>query len=296
MTGLSVGAVLHQIANELMHWLAPWEASPTVLVAFLAIGTLYARGCVKHRVSSNRQYAFWLGMIAVYVALHTRLDYYFERQFFLHRLQHMVLHHIGPFLIALSYPHPVLRAGLPHALRQSVLPAFTTSAPFRLSKAVLLNPIVAVVLFTGIIYFWLESSVHFIAMLDWRWYRIMNWSVTIDGVLFWCLVLDPRTSPPARLSPGMRIALAVAAAPPQILLGAYVFFSTRDLYPIYALCGRALVGVSPLHDQQIGGLILWIPGAMMSVLGALIALRHCLRLSARQRLHGQTIPRHLAHR
>jgi putative membrane protein len=39
-----------------------------------------------------------------------------------------------------------------------------------------------------------------------------------------------------------------------------------------------------MRDQQIGGLLLWIPGSIMSVIGALIAMRHWLRLSTQQRL------------
>jgi putative membrane protein len=97
-------------------------------------------------------------------------------------------------------------------------------------------------------------------------------------------LLDPRPAPPARLAPGRRIMMVVAAIPPQIVLGALIFFTPRELYPIYSICGRAFTWISPIRDQQIGGLLLWIPGSMMSVFGALIALRHWMRLSARARL------------
>jgi putative membrane protein len=42
-----------------------------------------------------------------------------------------------------------------------------------------------------------------------------------------------------------------------------------------------------MRDQQIGGLLLWIPGSMMSVIGAVLALRHWMRLSARARLRDE---------
>ena len=42
-----------------------------------------------------------------------------------------------------------------------------------------------------------------------------------------------------------------------------------------------------MRDQQIGGLLLWIPGSMMSVIGALVALRHWMRLSARGRVRSE---------
>ncbi|WP_116135631.1 cytochrome c oxidase assembly protein [Trinickia diaoshuihuensis] len=268
---------------NLLYWLDPWEPSPTVVVAILTAAILYARGARHARVSLQRRVAFWFGLVALYIALHTRLDYFFEHEFFMHRLQHLVLHHLGPFFIAWSYPGAALRAGIPFNWRRRLRPAARTQ-PARFVLNAVFHPVVAVVLFVGLIYFWLLSPIHFKAMLDWRLYRIMNWSMVVDGLLFWWLVLDPRPAPPARLAPGRRIMIVVAAIPPQIVLGALIFFTPRELYPIYSICGRAFTWISPIRDQQIGGLLLWIPGSMMSVFGALIALRHWMRLSARERL------------
>jgi putative membrane protein len=51
-----------------------------------------------------------------------------------------------------------------------------------------------------------------------------------------------------------------------------IFAVPHELYPIYSICGRAFE-LSPLADQQMGGLILWIPAAMMSVIGMLVVLQ-----------------------
>ncbi|MDR7004474.1 cytochrome c oxidase assembly protein [Paraburkholderia strydomiana] len=272
---------------NLLYWLDPWEFSPTVVIALLLPAILFVRGASKAKVSVARRVSFWFGLVALYVALHTRLDYFFEHEFFMHRTQHLVLHHLGPFFIALSYPGAALRAGIPFRWRQRfVRPAL--ALPFvRKLLDVVMHPVVAVTLFVGLIYFWLMSPVHFVAMLDWRLYRVMNWSMVVDGLLFWWLVLDPRPAPPARLSPGKRVLVVIAAIPPQIILGAFIFFSPRELYPIYSICGRAFTWLSPMRDQQIGGLLLWIPGSMMSVIGALVALRHWMRLSARGRVRSE---------
>ncbi|SPB18767.1 membrane protein [Caballeronia novacaledonica] len=270
--------------STLLYWLDPWEPSPTVVIAVLVAGILFARGARHARVSVSRRIAFWFGLIALYVALHTRLDYFFEHEFFMHRLQHLVLHHLGPFLIALSYPGAALRAGVPFAWRQRWLRPVAQTRIARTFFDIVFNPVIAVALFVGLIYFWLLSPIHFKAMLDYRLYRVMNWSMVVDGLLFWWLILDPRPAPPARLAPGRRVLVVIAAIPPQIMLGAYIFFTPRELYPIYSICGRAFTWITPMRDQQIGGLLLWIPGSMMSVIGALIALRHWLRLSARSRL------------
>jgi putative membrane protein len=142
---------------------------------------------------------------------------------------------------------------------------------------VLQQPVLAPILFVGLFYFWLVPPIHFRAMLDARLYAVMNWSMVLDGILFWSLVLDPRPKPPARLSFGARAALSFAVMFPQILLGAVITFSTRDLYPFYDLCGRLYPSIGALDDQHIGGIVSWIPPAMMSVAGVLLVL-NALRL------------------
>ncbi|MDE2139555.1 MAG: cytochrome c oxidase assembly protein [Gammaproteobacteria bacterium] len=268
-----------------LQWWIPWEPSATVVVVFAAAVWLYARGVWRSPLSApwRRQLLFWAGMLILYTGLHTRLDYYAEHEFFIHRIQHVGLHHLGPFLIALAYPGVTMRRGLPlnWRLRLRVGVRWT---PVRWLFNVLLHPLVAAVLFVGLIYLWLWPAVHFDAMLDWRLYHVMNYSMAADGMLFWWLILDRRTRPPARLSPGMRVFLALAVIVPQIVLGAYLSLTRSDLYPIYSLCGRAFAGISPLQDQHLGGLILWVPSSMMSVLAALIAFSHWLRLDGKGRL------------
>ncbi|NII11679.1 cytochrome c oxidase assembly protein [Oleiagrimonas sp. C23AA] len=270
-----------------LYLLEPWEFSPTVIVLMALGAVLYLRGSLRRRPPVGRQISFWIGMVLIYIALHTRMDYYAEREFFIHRLQHLLLHHLGPFLIALAYPGPTLREGLPLSWRCRWLKPGLAWRPLRALFRVLFNPWVASFLFVGVIYIWLVPSIHFVAMLDWRLYRVMNWSVTVDGLLFWWLVLDRRPKPPARLGAGMRIMVSLLVALPQILLGAFIVFSRHDLYPIYDICGRAFPSISSAESQRIGGLILWIPSAMMSVIAALIALRNWTSLSARKRLPRQ---------
>lgn len=231
----------------------------------------------------RRQLLFWLGLLLLYNGLHTHLDYYAEHEFFIHRIQHIVLHHLGPFLVVLAYPGVTMRRGLSLKWRLR-LRASLHWLPVRWMLNFLLHPLVAAVIFVGLIYLWLWPPVHFDAMLDWRLYHLMNYSMAADGLLFWWLVLDHRSKPPARLAPGMRVFWSLVVIVPQVVLGAYISLSNKDLYTIYTLCGRAFANVSPLMDQHLGGLILWIPSSMMGVLGALIAFRYWLRMDGKGRL------------
>lgn len=268
---------------SLLKWIVPWEFSWVFLLSFAAICVLYVRGCARLPVSGGRRLAFWTGMAIVYVSLHTYFDYYAEHEFFMHRIQQVLLHHLAPLLLVGSYPGTVLRAGLPLAWRARALRPLERSWAWRAMTGVLLNPAVATVLFVGFILIWLIPSMQTLAMLDWRIYRFMNWTMMLSGLSYWWLVLDHRPRPPGRMTPGLRVLSPAITMSPQILAGAIVTFSKTDLYPIFEICGRAFT-FNVLTGQLAGGVIMWVPAAMIESIGGLLALRQWVRLSRNGRI------------
>jgi putative membrane protein len=270
----SLGAVLFVLSRDfpaqLPSW-APWEFSWTEFLA-TALSLLWffrglGRSSREQRPPIWRRLCFLLGVGSIYAVLQTRFDYFAQHMFFLNRIQHVVMHHLGPFLVALGCCGGTVKAGMPTPVRRLL-----DAKWLRAGLALLQHPVVAPVLFVGLIYLWLIPAVHFRAMTDPRLFQVMNWSMVGDGLLFWALVLDPRPRPPARLSYALRAALAVGVMFPQIALGAIISFADRDLYPYYAFCGRLLPSVGAVADQRIGGVIIWIPPAMMSVAALVLAL------------------------
>jgi putative membrane protein len=269
---------------DLLAWLQPWEFSPTLVLVFLASGWLYARGCRVHRVGRVRQTLFWLGWILLYLTLHTRLDYYAERMFFIHRLQHLVLHHLGPLIIMSAYPGQVLRAGLPLRWRARLAAARHRPGIVRVLESLATNTLLVPVLFLLYVLVWIEPTVQFYSMLDWRIYRFMNWGVVVSGVLYWNLILDRRPHPPAAMAAGWRVFSPVFTMAPQMVAGAVIVMSGHDLYPVFDLCGRAIPGISAMDDQVLGGLIMWVPAGLIEAFGLLYALGTLMRLSGKNRL------------
>ncbi|ANY17422.1 cytochrome c oxidase assembly protein [Bordetella pseudohinzii] len=267
---------------DVLAWLIPWEFSPTLVLAFAAAIVLFVRGQRVHRVTLARQLCFWSGMALLYLSLHTRLDYYAERMFFIHRAQHLVLHHLGPLLVMAAFPGSVMRAGLPLAWRRRLRDALAT-AWGRALVGLLTHRILVPVLFVFLVLVWLLPAVQFYSMLDWRLYRLMNWSVVISGFMYWNLILDRRPSPPAAMSPGGRVLSPILTMAPQMVAGAVIAFTESDIYPLFELCGRA-IAMSAQTDQTIGGLTMWIPAALVEVVGLLVALGTLMRLSAKGRL------------
>lgn len=267
---------------ELIAWLVPWEFSPTVVLAFIVAAVLFVRGQRRHRVTVARQVFFWAGMVLLYLSLHTRVDYYAERMFFIHRLQHLVLHHLGPLLLMAGFPGSAMRAGLPLAWR-TALRRFLSTPVGRGVEGVLTHKILIPTVFVLMVLVWLVPTVQFYSMLDVRLYRLMNWSVVITGILYWNLILDRRPAPPAAMTPGGRVISPILTMAPQMVAGAIIAFTERDLYPLFELCGRA-IAMSAETDQTIGGLTMWIPAALVEVIGLLVALGTLMRLSGKGRL------------
>jgi putative membrane protein len=214
-----------------------------------------------------RRAAFLLGVVLIYAVLQTRFDYWSQHMFFLNSIQHVAMHHVGPFLIALGSAGAALDRGMPGWASRAIRTRGVAAVVRMLQQ-----PVLAVLLFSGVFYaLWLIPAVHFRAMIDPRLYAVMNWGMALNGILFWCLVLDPRPQPPARVSYGTRMALAFASMFPQIALGAAITFAPGDLYPYYALCGRLIPTIGVQLDQHIGGIVIW-DQATMSALAVVLVL------------------------
>jgi len=264
----------------------PYEFSPTVLFGCLLAGGLFVRGMAARRARQQRT-GFWrslsflAGLGLIYLVMQTRIDYWSQHMFWVHRLQHLVLHHLGPFLMVLAVPHEILADGLPAGWRQRLLLPLWRHPAIRVPYRTLQQPAIASLLFVGLIYFWLTPAIHFDAMLSQPRYLAMNWSMLLDGLLFWWLIVNPRRRDHGGLGFGARILLLWIITVPQILLGAYIALHHDILFDVYNVCGRAWP-ISALDDQAIGGLVTWIPTSMMSVIAAVVVMRMWLHDNARQ--------------
>ncbi len=255
-------------------WFLPWEFSPTVLVTIALALTLYTVGTRRAEppAPACRRIAFYAGLFLIYCALQTSWDYYASHMFFVHRLQHFILHDVGPALLAASAPGAALANGLPRRLRQGVARAIARLRPV---TRVIFDPWTATALYVASLIIWIWPSLHFDVMLSDRLYRLMNWSVVLGDLPFWWLVLDPRPYPLARVKGGYRLLMLFIVMLPMMLAGAILGLSRHDLYPVYGVCGR-FAPLSPVTDQQLGGLIIWIPGSIFIAIIAMVVFRRIL--------------------
>ncbi len=259
---------------NLLRAIAPWEWSPTTFAATALGLAVYLRGCYRlgGRAGVLRPVAFVCGALLPYAFIDTRLEYFALHLFWLQRIEHLVLHHLAPLLIVLSAPGAALEQGAPRWLLRHLWRPLVANRVLRLLYRALQQPVVASVLFVGLIYLWLIPSVQLDTMLSRTDYQVMNASMFFDGLLFWWLMVgpeDPRRA--AHLAPVTRMLILVLITVPQTALGAYIAFHRSVLYPSFEICGR-LAAISGLADQQLGGLNIWVPAGMMSAVGLAVVI------------------------
>jgi putative membrane protein len=270
---LAAGGVLYVICRAYpadLPYVLPWEFSWPVFLATALSLAWFFRGLKRvpaaERPAIWRNTVFVLGVLGNYAVLQTHIDYLAQHMFFVHRWSQFVVHHTAPMLIALGASGPVIYAGMPDFLKPLV-----TARPVRRTMDFLQHKAVAPVLFVALLYFWLIPELHTRAMLDRHLYDLMNWSMAINGIMFWSLIVDPRPHPPARLSTLWRALSILIIELPQMVLGAILSLSSRDFYPVYSICGRVF-DMTALNDQHYGGLIIWLPGTMMSFAAMIVVL------------------------
>ena len=245
--------------------IAPWRFSWLIYLATALSLWWFRRGLRIIGMDRWRRAAFLTGAGLIYAVLQTRFDYWAQHMFFLNRAQHFILQDMGPFLIALGAPGATLRAGLPAPLRRVV-----RSAGVRRLIHHAQQPVFAALLYSAAGGLWLIPSLQFRAMLDPTLYGVMNASAVLCGLLFWCLLLDARSAPPARAGRVVKLALALVIGLPMIGIGTAIADSTRDLYVNYTLCGRLFPGIGAMTDQQIAALVIWLPSGLLTGTAAML--------------------------
>ena len=271
---------------DLMEGWAWWITAITVLVIVWYAAGVRRRARHGRRESLWRQAAFYSGVLILHFAVEPPLDVLEDHLFSAHMFQHMIIRVVGPMLLALSVPLANLIAGLPRPLRRYLLRPLVKSRALQKTWAFLVHPFWSAFLWMAAFYVW-QWPPFFNTTVRAEWVDDFQHIVLlITALFFWWMAFDPRGRPGA-VRYGVRVLAVLATLFPNIAIGAYITFTPHDLYQAYDVTGRVW-GVSRALDQQIGGLLIWVPGSMMTVFGALIVFVRWLRdESARPLSHQQ---------
>jgi putative membrane protein len=233
-------------------WLA-WTLDPTLLIGLALIlgGYLYAIGPARRRwnlgeAATRAQITYFaLGWVALALSLVSPLDTLGDEYLFsAHMIQHMIIAVVAP---------PLLLLGIPRWLAE--LPLRTAGA--RTAARWLALPIVAFGVFQADIWLWHAPALYDLTLTNGAVHILEHLTFLVFGLIYWLPILSPTPLIP-RISRGFAVLYLFVGCQPMVALGALLTFAAYPLYTPYIAAPRVW-GLSPLSDQQLGGLIMWLP-------------------------------------
>jgi putative membrane protein len=222
-----------------------WEPSVVVGCAMLAIGYLM----LVRTHGWNRAPYFLAGVLLLLLDLVSPIDTLADRYLL---SAHIVQH----FLLALVIP-PLFLLGTP---------AFDLRVLKKLERAVG-QPPVSWLLGVGVMLGWHIPALFNTALANDGLHILQHLSLLVTGTIFWWPILAPAES--KRLPALGAVAYLFSACVCCSLLGAFLTFAPAGLYPAYLNPPAHLWGLDTKSDQQLGGMLMWVPGCFVYLAGIL---------------------------
>lgn len=239
-----------------------WKPDLLMAVPLAVTFALYGVGATRIHVPRLELAAFLTGWVVLVVALLSPIATMSEVLFSVHMTQHELLMLVAAPLIALGRPLVPMLWALPARWRMQLKGGGGLS-PVWLR---LTSPGVVFVLHAAALWVWHLPSLYQAAVVDDRVHALQHVMFTGTACLFWWGLLRGRYG---RLGYGAAVFYVFATAIHSGGLGALLTFATAPLYPLYV--HRAGHGVDPLVDQQLAGLLMWIPaGVILMIFGLAI--------------------------
>lgn len=261
-----------------------WSFDPLVLVPLLLSAWLYGRGLrlLWARAGRGRgvalphALAFGVGTAVLFIALVSPLDALGETLLSAHMAQHALLVTVTPLLLLLGKPGAVFAWALPAECRKHFLGSQGWRALATVGGA-LSRPLCSAVLHGLALWGWHAPGAFDAAIADYGVHVLEHVSFFGTAVLFWRAILDTRSRRRAAAALGAAFATLMHGG----LLGALITLAPYPLYVWYH-DRTALWGLNALEDQQLAGLIMWVPMGII-YLGACLGLASRLVASQENR-------------
>jgi cytochrome c oxidase assembly factor CtaG len=267
------------------HYMA-WTFDPWVLVPLLAAGAVYASGAIRlwrragfNRARFGRDAAYAAGWISLSAALISPLHWLGERVFTFHMIEHEIVMVIAAPLMVLARPFGTLLWGLPKSLRQRFALLLQQSW-LRTFWAFISGGRNATILHGVAIWAWHAPTLFDAAVTNVTAHRVQHLSFFVTAVLFWWSVM--RRSDFGAGAFHLFITMLHTSA-----LGALMALAPRVLYGAQTL-HSAEWGLTALEDQQLAGVVMWVPAGTVYAGAALALTALWIMRSSRHSVQAQT--------
>jgi putative membrane protein len=259
-------------------WLS-WSFEPGVVVPLLLSVWLYVRGLWRLRDATGvpgklHREAVWFGAgwLLLVIALVSPLHPWGRELFAAHMTQHELLMVGAAPLLVLGRPGLVFLWGLSPGQRSEAL-LWNRALGGEWLWRWLTHPLIAWIVHTAALWVWHIPAL-FTATLSSNFaHALQHASFLGTAIIFWHAVFH---GPARRMGYGLGVLYLFLTAMQSGALGALITVAATVWYPAYAATAPRW-GLDVLQDQQLGGLIMWIPSALVYVVAGLVLFSQWLR-------------------
>jgi putative membrane protein len=244
------GALLHEPAGAVL------------AVLLVVVAALWLIGIARSRLRPPpaRLASFTLGWLALILALHGPIDELARRSLAGHMVQHMLLIAVVP---------PLLVGGAPLAAMLRALPTRARSAAARLyaaaERALVARPLAAGLVHGATLWLWHLPGPYQAAAANPALHHLEHATLLLSATWFWATLLAPARRGGGGFGGALMAALVTVMH--TGMLGALLTFAPSPLYPGHP---SRLSALSALQDQQLAGLIMWVPGGFAYTLAIVV--------------------------
>ena len=236
------------------------ELPATFAVALTA--AVYLRGWFRLRRDCPNAITAWplagfmVGLFSLWIAVGSPLTAFHHELLTVHMVQHVLLMAVAPPLVLIGVPSLPLLCGSPGRAVRHALERLFRWPPIQWLRRHLTHPVVCWLATVIALIGWHVPAVFELGMRSPWWHDVQAASFFVTGVLFWAPVVQ---SPPSGATwPRWSMPLYLFAATlPCDALSAFLVFCDRVVYPSYLSAPR-LWNISPLHDQECAGALMWV--------------------------------------
>jgi putative membrane protein len=252
-----------------------WNTVTSVVLALLVLvycaglSRLWRAPAGRRTVPLWRAFSFLAGCGAAAGALLSVLDRWSDITFSAHMTQHEILMLVAAPLMVLGRPFVVALWAL-RRTRDAAPGAFTVESLIHRAGETRLwlslsSPLAVLLLHAVVLWFWHVPALFEAALAHETIHVVQHLCFFLTAALFWWALLHGRYG---RSGYGVGVLYVFATAMHTEILGALLAFTSRIWYPTHA-ARTAAHGMHPAKDQQLAGVIMWVPFGVIFVIVAL---------------------------
>lgn len=276
--------------------LLSFEWRPVFILVLLLLALFYTRGWFRLRQKSRNKslvpvwklVGYLFALLTLGLALMSFIDILGASLFYFHMIQHLMLTMIAGPLVMLADPMPITLWGMPDQFRRAVGQGLSRllhrNSPYRNILKQVTSPAVSYILMLVLLWGWHDPNLYNLALRSPFWHDFEHLSFFYSSIIYWWHVTGagPRIRP--LMSRPRRILYLFGGVPSTFLPGVVISFSTTIIYTYYLTAPPAPEPffMTPINDQIIGGIIMWVPGSMMFFVGALVLIGRWMQEQERQ--------------